>query len=170
MRRQVMKQSTFQISTKSGNARLKAALKSDEDFIDKISDADVFADIAINLHRLRKTAGIRQKDLAGALCVQQSNISRYESPGYTGYTIKMLLKYVRKLNGKLNVSIEPPTADIYMHMSFPMGDTGPRPITFINRDGSYATKHARIITEVKQTLSITNAKGATHYGQAKSIQ
>lgn len=163
-----MRQSTFQSSSKSGNARLKAAFQSHSDFIDEIADADVFADIATNLYRLRKSAGIRQKDLAEGLCVQQSNISRYESPGYTGYTIKMLLRYVRKLNGKLKISIEPPTADVYAHMSFLVNDTGPRLVPFVEDDGTVTQKHVQLKTTINHEITITNTKGVTGHGQLKS--
>lgn len=166
-----MKKSTSQVSNKSGNARLKAVFKSNADFIDEIADADIFADIATTLYRLRKNAGIRQKDLAAALDVQQSNISRYETPGYTGYTIKMLLRYVRKLNGKLNISISPPTSDYYAYVTIvPVRDSGPKPVKFVNKDGSLTAKDVRIKTELTHTISFTNAKGVTSYGQFKSIE
>lgn len=166
-----MKKATFQASTSSGNARLNAALKLNKDLVNELADADVFADIATELYRLRKNAGIRQKDLAKELQVQQSNISRYESPGYSGYTIKMLLKYVRKLNGKLNVSISPPTSDYSVFVSIMPIQTQIGTGHFVKDDGTVTTKKIRYTTELKHTLSITNAnEGATQYGQFKSLQ
>ena len=166
-----MKKSTFQSSNKSGNARLKDAFKSSSDLAGDIADADILADIATQLYRLRKTAGIRQKDLAAELKVQQSNISRYETPGYTGYTIKMLLRYVRKLNGKLNISISPPTSDYYAYVTIVPVRTEVQPLDFLNDDGSITTKDIQITSELKHTVSITNAvNGVTQYGQFKTIK
>lgn len=166
-----MKKSIFQSSSKSGNARLRDAFKSSDDLAGDISDADILADIATQLYRLRKTAGIRQKDLAAELKVQQSNISRYETPGYTGYTIKMLLRYVRKLNGKLNISISPPTSDYCAYVTIVPVSNEVKPLDFVNNDGSITTKDVRITSELKHTVSITNAEsGVTQYGQFKAIQ
>ncbi len=164
-----MKKSTFQSSNKSGNDRLREIFKYSTDLVDDIADADLFAGIATELYRLRKAAGLRQKDLAKELKVQQSNISRYETPGYTGYTVKMLLKYVRKLNGKLNISISPPTADTYIHSVLLLDET--RRFEFMNGDGSTTTKAVRVTSEVKHTFSITNiSKGFTQYGRFKPIK
>lgn len=168
-----MKKSIFPSSNKSGNDRLRDAFAShDDSLIDDIADADVFADIATELYRLRKAAGIRQKDLAEQLCVQQSNISRYETPGYTGYTVKMLLRYVRKLHGKLNISITPPTSDYYAYVTIvPVGSQVQPGVEFLNTDGSVVKKDVRITSELKHTVSITNAThGATQYGTFTTIQ
>lgn len=166
-----MKKSTFQSSSNSGNARLRDIFKSKRDLADDIADADVFAEIATQLYRLRKSAGIRQKDLAAELEVQQSNISRYETPGYNGYTVKMLLRYVRKLHGKLNISISPPTADCYTHaVLYPIG-SGVSSFDALNLDGSTTTKNVELTFELKQTITITNAtSGVTQYAQPKAIQ
>ncbi len=165
-----MKKSISQTSSKSGNARLKEAFQSSADFIDEIADADVFADIATCLYRLRKNANIRQKDLAEALHVQQSNISRYETPGYTGYTIKMLLRYVRKLNGKLNISISPPSSNYTVHITAPLWDSGMRDVEFVNEDGSHTTKSVRMKTEIKHTISFTNTTKELHNGTTQAIK
>jgi transcriptional regulator with XRE-family HTH domain len=80
-----------------GDAELRAA----------IEDAQLSVDISMQIAKLRQEKGYTQKQLAGIANIQQSNISRLESPGYQGYTLKVLSKVVRALGAKLKIEIVP---------------------------------------------------------------
>jgi len=71
-----------------------------------IEDAQLSVDISMQIAKLRQEKGCSQKELAELAGIQQSNISRLESPGYQGYTLKVLSKVVRALGGRLKVEIE----------------------------------------------------------------
>lgn len=73
----------------------------------EIIDAQVCMGVALQLYRLRIYRNVTQKELADMLGVTQSNIARWESPGYQGYKVKVLSKIARTLGGKLTVNIEP---------------------------------------------------------------
>lgn len=73
----------------------------------EVIDAQVCMSVALQLNHLRTYRKITQKQLAKILGVQQSNIARWESPGYQGYKVKMLSKIVRILGGRLSINIEP---------------------------------------------------------------
>lgn len=125
-RRRLMKNSISQSSSSKGSERLKLIFKKNKEISNEIADAELYAEIASSLYRLRKDAGLLQKQLADDLGVQQSNISRYETPGYSGYTIKLLRKYVRKLNADLEVKItkRENTVTVYTHVQPVMNRTG----------------------------------------------
>lgn len=89
------------------------AFLDDPELLGEIIDARICNDIASKLYQLRKAKGITQDHLAELLGVKQSNISRWESPGYQGYKVKVLSKIVRTLDGRLSVKIEPLTTYSY---------------------------------------------------------
>lgn len=101
------------ISRKSENLlsdrskKLLDLLRSDRDSAGEIQDASVCNGIAVDLYNLRVKSNITQKELAERLGVKQSNISRWEKPGYQGYKVKMLSKIARTLGGRLWIDIRP---------------------------------------------------------------
>lgn len=101
------------LSSKSGKAlnkradRLRNLIASDADAMGQLYDARVCNNISIELYNLRKRSGLTQKELAEKLNVKQSNISRWEKPGYQGYKVKMLSRLCRMLGGQLFVGIQP---------------------------------------------------------------
>jgi transcriptional regulator with XRE-family HTH domain len=77
------------------------------ELIGELIDATVCNSVAAKLYNLRKDAGVTQGELAETLGIKQSNISRWETPGYQGYKVKMLSKIVRTLGGRLSINIMP---------------------------------------------------------------
>jgi transcriptional regulator with XRE-family HTH domain len=85
--------------------KLRDLLIKTEDAVGLLFDAKLTNNIAIDLYQLRKKRNITQKQLAEIMQVKQSNISRWEKPGYQGYKVKALSKLVRSLGGYLEVNI-----------------------------------------------------------------
>jgi transcriptional regulator with XRE-family HTH domain len=75
-------------------------------FAAELADAQLCNDIAFKLYQARKSSGLTQKDLAAILGVKQSNISRWETPGYQGYKVRMLSKVFRTLGVSMQISIK----------------------------------------------------------------
>jgi transcriptional regulator with XRE-family HTH domain len=149
------------ISTNSANKlnkRFKQIFKNNPTLRGGLIDAKFCNDIAINLYNLRMTSGLTQKDLAERLDVKQSNISRWEQPGYQGYKVKMLSKIVRTLGGKLVIEILPPNHTYRRAIVFRMSEE--KKITAVNTDGSLISLSTSRKMEgiVHQEL-----KGAAHY-------
>jgi transcriptional regulator with XRE-family HTH domain len=94
------------------NKKFRELISNKPNFLGDLSDAQICNYVAINLYELRENAGLTQKELAERLNVKQSNISRWEQPGYQGYKLKMLNKIVRNLGGALNVSFTKPTYNL----------------------------------------------------------
>lgn len=112
------------LSSKSGKAlssranRLRSLMASDHDALGELYDARVCNNISLELYNLRKRSGLTQKELAEKLDVKQSNISRWEKPGYQGYKVKMLSKLARVLGGQLFISIQPVVNVQYFRETF----------------------------------------------------
>lgn len=107
-------------SSSDRKSRLKRIAHSSPDLLGELIDASICNDIAFELYHLRKHSGYSQEQLAELAKVKQSNISRWEAPGYQGYKVKVLSKLVRLMGGRLKVEIEPfrSTVDIPMQYSF----------------------------------------------------
>lgn len=112
-----MVKSTSRSSVDELNKKLKSLL-TDNKLLDGLIDARICNDIAIDLYTLRAQSGITQKELAEKLGVKQSNISRWEHPGYQGYKVKMLSKIVRTLGGKLELAIFKPAGNMLTHINY----------------------------------------------------
>lgn len=106
MNKSLSKKSNKALSSRA--SRLRDLLSQGGDALGQLYDARICNDISIDLYRLRKTAGLTQKELAEKLQVKQSNISRWEKPGYQGYKVKMLSRLARALGGQLFISIQSP--------------------------------------------------------------
>jgi transcriptional regulator with XRE-family HTH domain len=64
-------------------------------------------DVALQLAALRQQAGLSQKDLARKLKTSQQQISRLESPGYEGHSLRMLRRVASKLKARVRIVFEP---------------------------------------------------------------
>lgn len=76
-------------------------------FADRFARAHEDWVVALQLVQLRKKAGLSQQELACRLKTTQQQISRMESPGYEGHSLRMLRKIAAALNGRVRVIIEP---------------------------------------------------------------
>lgn len=112
-----MKKRISHSSSSISNQRLRQVFLDDPALIGELVDAAICNGIAADLYDLRKQAGITQDQLADLLGIKQSNISRWETPGYQGYKVKMLSKIVRSLGGRLSIKIRPLTTYSY-HLRF----------------------------------------------------
>lgn len=112
-----MKKQISRFSSSISNQRLRQAFLEDPELVGELVDAAICNGIAGNLYDLRRQAGITQDQLADLLGIKQSNISRWETPGYQGYKVKMLSKIVRTLGGRLSINIRPLTTYSY-HLKF----------------------------------------------------
>jgi len=65
----------------------------------------VFIDIAISIEKQRQKLGLTQRDLAKLLHTSQPTITRWETPGYTGYTLTKLSDIADHLNCELVVEL-----------------------------------------------------------------
>jgi transcriptional regulator with XRE-family HTH domain len=100
------------------NQQLKDLFLKDPELLGEVIDASICNDVAFDLYQLRKAAGITQEQLAIKLGVKQSNISRWETPGYKGYKVKILSKIVRALGGQLKISIHVPAPTMSNNLRF----------------------------------------------------
>lgn len=63
-------------------------------------------DVALQLAALREQAGLSQQDLARKLQTSQQQISRLESPGYEGHSLRMLRRVAKVLHARVRVVFE----------------------------------------------------------------
>lgn len=66
-------------------------------------------DVALQLHALRRRAGISQAELARKLGTSQQQVCRLESPDYRGHSLRMLRRVAKVLKAKVHVVLEPLT-------------------------------------------------------------
>jgi transcriptional regulator with XRE-family HTH domain len=113
-----MQKSTSHNSAEKLNSRFKKIFTDNQHLIGNLVDARVCNNIAIDLYTLRVQSGMTQKELAEKLGIKQSNISRWEHPGYQGYKVKMLSKIVRALGGKLQIKIDRTSENMLGHINY----------------------------------------------------
>lgn len=130
----------------SRSQRLVELLRSDSSALAEIADAKLCNDIAIDLYNLRLRSGTTQKELAEKLGVKQSNISRWEKPGYQGYKVKMLSKIARALGSKLWISVTPPTETYFQMFTFYQNRTNK--LELITPDGNKTISETRLFTQL----------------------
>ena len=68
---------------------LKKELK-DREFREAFEKEEVYAELAIQIARLRQSRGYTQKDLARFLGTTQQTVSRLEDPGNNGLSVSIL--------------------------------------------------------------------------------
>jgi transcriptional regulator with XRE-family HTH domain len=79
----------------------------DPDFVARFERAGEAWDVALQIAALRQQAGLSQKDLAKLLKTSQQQISRLESPGYEGHSLRMLRRVAQILHARVRVVLEP---------------------------------------------------------------
>ena len=67
-------------------------------------------DVALQLAALRRQAGLSQQELARRLQTSQQQISRLESPAYTGHSLATLRRVADALSARVRVVLEPKKA------------------------------------------------------------
>lgn len=102
-----MKKQISRNSSTPSNMKLRSLIMGDPELLGELVDAAICNDIAHDLYNLRRYRGLTQAQLAEKLNVKQSNISRWETPGYQGYKVKVLSKIARALRGRLSIRIAP---------------------------------------------------------------
>ena len=78
----------------------------DPTFAARFKEAGEAWDVAMQLAALRKESGLSQKELAQRAGTSQQQISRLESPGYTGHSLSMLRRVAEVLGGSVRVQIQ----------------------------------------------------------------
>jgi transcriptional regulator with XRE-family HTH domain len=81
----------------------------DAAFAARFKQAGEAWDVALQIAALREQAGLSQKDLARKLKTSQQQISRLESPGYEGHSLRMLRRLAKVLHARVRVVLEPET-------------------------------------------------------------
>lgn len=76
---------------------------SNPDFAERFKQAGEAWDVALQLAALREEAGLSQKELAQKVGTTQQQISRLESPGYEGHSLRMLRKVASVLHTQVEV-------------------------------------------------------------------
>ncbi len=70
----------------------------------------LFIDIALAITRMRVGRGLSQRDLAHKLHTSHPTIARWESPGYTGYTMSKLVELADALEHTVELRFVPKKA------------------------------------------------------------
>lgn len=81
---------------------LKEQLK-DEEFRNNFEEEGVYADLAIQVAKLREKEGLSQVQLAKILKTTQQTVSRLEDPGNNSLSLATLLKLARAFRKNLKI-------------------------------------------------------------------
>lgn len=76
---------------------------SDPHFAERYRRAGEAWEVAVQLAALREKEGLSQKELAERVGTTQQQISRLESPGYEGHSLRMLRKVATVLHAEVEV-------------------------------------------------------------------
>jgi ribosome-binding protein aMBF1 (putative translation factor) len=82
--------------------RLNRDLKNPE-FRRAFEEEEIFAEVAIQIAKLREKEGLSQKELAEKLHTTQQTVSRLEDMENTSYSLKTLVKVAELFHKKLKV-------------------------------------------------------------------
>ncbi len=77
----------------------------DPDFAERFRKAGEAWDVALQVASLREKAGLSQGELARRLGTTQQQISRLESPGYEGHSLRMLRRVAAALDARVEVTL-----------------------------------------------------------------
>ena len=75
----------------------------DEEFRKAYEEEGVYAELAIQIARLRSQKGLSQKKLARLLRTSQQMVSRLEDPKNASYSLRTLIKLAHALDKELKV-------------------------------------------------------------------
>ena len=78
----------------------------DPTFAARFKEAGEAWDVAMQLAALRKESGLSQKELAQRAGTSQQQISRLESPDYTGHSLSMLRRVAQVMGASVRVQIQ----------------------------------------------------------------
>ena len=81
---------------------IKGQLKND-DFRKAYEEESVYADLAVQIARLREQKGLSRKRLARLLHTSQQMVSRLEDPQNVSYSLRTLVKLAHALGKELRV-------------------------------------------------------------------
>lgn len=81
---------------------LKGQLK-DEEFRKGFEEEGVYAQLAVQIARIRSRKKLSQKQLARLLHTSQQTVSRLEGPRNTSYSLRTLIKLAHALGKELKV-------------------------------------------------------------------
>jgi len=77
----------------------------DPDFAERFRKAGEAWDVALQIAALREDSGLSQTELAKRVGTFQQQISRLESPGYEGHSLRMLRRVAEVLGASVKVKI-----------------------------------------------------------------
>ena len=97
--------------------RYLAEQMEDPSFAARFKQAGEAWDVALQLAALREQAGLSQAELARKLKTTQQQISRLESPGYEGHSLRMLRRVAKALRARVRVVLEPEPAGVAAALS-----------------------------------------------------
>ena len=81
----------------------------DPEFVARFEKAGRAWDVAMQITALRRRAKLSQGRLAKLLGTSQQQVSRLESPGYEGHTLRTLRRVAEVLHARMNIAFEPIT-------------------------------------------------------------
>ena len=84
--------------------RLKEDLKNPE-FKKAFHKEEIFASLAIQIAKIRKTEGLSQQELAEKLHTTQQTVSRLENTDNRSYSLNTLIKLADVLHKKLKIEL-----------------------------------------------------------------
>ena len=82
---------------------LSEKVNNNPSLLKNIRGLKVYFDIAFQLRNIRKSKGYTQSELAKKLSTTQPNIARWETPGYTRYSISRLIAIAEALDSTLQI-------------------------------------------------------------------
>ena len=74
-------------------------------FAARFKEAGEAWDVALQISALRKESGLSQRELAKRVGTSQQQISRLESPGYSGHSMSMLRRVAHVMGASVRVQI-----------------------------------------------------------------
>lgn len=71
----------------------------------RFKEAGAEWEVALQIVRLRETAGLSQRELADRIGTSQQQISRLESASYEGHSLRMLRRVAEALGARVRVEL-----------------------------------------------------------------
>lgn len=96
--------------TSNALALLDRLIGDDSDLRAMIAEERVNTQVAREIHDLRTSRGLSQKQLAEMVGTKQSAIARLEDADYEGHSLRMLQRIAKALDARLTVHLVPDEA------------------------------------------------------------